>query len=97
MAFMYSVLQQLFFLYFFLFLFRRAKWLRVLNVKPLVKCLYACSLHFFPEFIFGMRVSNFAIPKCAQLNELPKDETIPSFDKDSELKVGNQGDKILEM
>ena len=89
------ILQQLFFLY-LLFLFRRAEWLRILNVKSSVKRLYACSLHFSPEFIYGKRVSNFAVPKCAQLNELSKDKTIPSFNKDSELKIGNQDDNILE-
>ena len=81
--------------------FRRAEWLRILNVKLSVKRLYACSLHFSPEYIFGNRVSKFDIPKCAQLHELSKENTIPSFSnfvevgKSFEIIIGNQ-DKILE-
>ena len=88
------VLHQLSFI--FCSFFRRAEWLRILNVKSLVKSLYACSIHFAPEFIYGNRISKFAVPKCAQLNALFRERTVPNFYKDSEIKVGNQGDKILE-
>ena len=65
-------------------------------MKSSVKRLYACSLHFSAEFIYGKRVSNFAVPKCAQLNELFREKPIPSFNEGSEIKIGNQGDNILE-
>ena len=76
--------------------FRRAEWLRILNVKSSVKRLFACSAYFAPEHIFGNRISKFAVPKCVQLNNLNGEKTIPSFNQCSEINIGNQGDKILE-
>ena len=91
-----------YFVLFFVPLFRRAEWLRILNVKSSVKRLYACSLHFSPEHVFGNRVSKFAVPKCAQQHELSKENTISSFSnfvevgKSFEVIIGNQDDTILE-
>ena len=53
-------------------------------MKSSAKSLYACS------------ISKFSIPKPAKVNELYRDQTDPSFNKDSEIKVGKQGDNILD-
>ena len=52
--------------------------------------------HFSPENIYGNRIFEFAIPKCAHLNGLYRDQTVPSFNKDSEIKVEIQRDNILD-
>ncbi|TMW50544.1 hypothetical protein DOY81_004405 [Sarcophaga bullata] len=72
---------------------RRAEWCRILGVNPKQKRVILCSAHFSDIYIFGNRISKFAVPNPPKTQKL-KSEYFKSYPSDVEniLDVSNTED-----
>lgn len=52
------------------FSYRRAEWCRILGVIPKTKRVVICSAHFSDVYIFGKRLSHFAVPNPPEVTKL---------------------------